>query len=180
MINSKGTKKYSWLLFSAVFFQVGFLASMVGVSAMPLWTGDEVKVKTVPIDPRSLLRGNYARLNYAFSSIDAGPKRDPQPKKGSVIYVQLQPSANDDYYEYADWALEKPESGVFIRGRVTRAWCSTNCNLRVKYGIEAFFAPKEKALALESDLRETGMAVLMVSKGGNARIKEIEGLSDES
>ena len=76
--------------------------------------------------------------------------------------------------------MEKPESGVFIRGRVTRAWCSTNCNLRVKYGIEAFFAPKEKALALESDLRETGMAVLMVSKGGNARIKEIEGLSDES
>ncbi len=45
--------------------------------------------------------------------------------------------------------------------------------LSSEYGIEAFFAPKEKALKLEEDLRDGGVTVLMVSAGGKARIKAV-------
>ena len=31
--------------------------------------GKEIRVKVVPVDPRSLFRGNYARLNYDFSRL---------------------------------------------------------------------------------------------------------------
>jgi len=49
-------------------------------------------------------------------------------------------------------------------------------SFRVKYGIEAFFAPKIKALQLEKDLRSGGVAVLMVSSGGKARLMEVVGV----
>ena len=40
-------------------------------------------------------------------------------------------------------------------------------------GIEAFFAPKEKALKLEKDLRNGGTAILMVARSGNAALKDV-------
>ena len=42
-----------------------------------------------------------------------------------------------------------------------------------QYGVEAFFASKETALALEEDLRDGGVAVLMIADDGRARIKNV-------
>ena len=53
----------------AIFAQVLLLGGMVARAAYPLWAGQEVRVKTTPVDPRSLFRGNYARLGYSFSQV---------------------------------------------------------------------------------------------------------------
>ena len=173
--------KTMWLLAGSVVFQFVVLTGMVGVSAMPLWTGEEIRVRTIPVDPRSLFRGNYARLRYSFHSFDVESGQDETIKRGSVVYVSLQPASEGDFYEYADWSKEKPDGEKFLRARVTRYWCSSDrCKMQVKYGIEAIFAAREKALTLEQELRDGGIAVLMVSKSGKARIKEVRGLSPES
>ena len=66
---------------------------------------------------------------------------------------------------------------MYLRGRIeNRRYSGKTKYFRLKYGIEAFFAPKEKALALEKDLRDGGVAILMVSKNGKARLKDIIGL----
>ena len=44
----------------------------------------------------------------------------------------------------------------------------------VKYGIEAFFAPKQKALAMEHTLRAGAVAILMVDEDGQARLKNVQ------
>lgn len=173
----KSVSKMSCLLLAAVLFQFFVLAGMVGVSAMPLWTGEEIRVKTEPVDPRSLFRGNYARLNYAFSNVETEQRDHEAIRKGGVVYVLLRQSASENVYEYADWSLEKPQDGVFIRGRVVYDRCSTKCRMHLKFGIEAFFAPTEKALALERNLAQAGdaggTAVLMISAGGKARLKDV-------
>ena len=70
---------------------------------------------------------------------------------------------------------QKPETGIFLRGRARHvSWQDEKIEIRLEYGIEAFFAPKDKALALERDLRRNGIAVLMVSADGHARLKNIE------
>ena len=51
-----------------------------GFGAMPLWTGKEIRVKVVPVDPRSLFRGNYARLNYDFSRLEKAHWRGTRKK----------------------------------------------------------------------------------------------------
>jgi len=149
--------------------QVCILGGMVALAAKPLYTGQEVRVATLPIDPRSLFRGNYARLNYDFSSLpDDALSEHKRLRNGEPLYVTLEPG-NDGLYEYADVSLEKPSSGVFIRGRLQNRYNRK----RVKYGIEAWFAPKKEALRLERELREGAVAVLMIDSSGKAALKKI-------
>ena len=70
---------------------------------------------------------------------------------------------------FAKASYDRPAGGVFLRGRLAAIFPS----YRIKFGIEAFFAPKEKALALEKYLRGGGIAILMVSDSGRAALKDV-------
>lgn len=161
-------------LVAAIAFQFLILVGMYVSAQVPLWTGEEIRLKTIPIDPRSLFRGNYARLEYEISQVSA--ELFPEGRKlreGEVVYIALRPGRNG-LYELAGAGLQKPEGGIFLRGRVSGTWFGGDSDkYRVQYGIEAFFAPKEKALGLESDLRNGGVAEVMVSGGGRARLKDV-------
>ncbi len=156
-------------LVAMIVVQVCLLVGMVALAAKPLYTGQEVRVATLPIDPRSLFRGNYARLNYDFSSLPKNALAEHKRlRNGEPLYVTLT-AGDKGLYEYAGVTLEKPESGVFIRGRLQNRYSRQ----RVKYGIEAWFAPKQEALRLERELRDGAVAVLMIDSSGKAALKEI-------
>ena len=162
-------RKIALALAAAIVLQVIVLAGLVASAAMPLWTGTEVRVATLPVDPRSMFRGNYARLNYDFSTLPEDALDGVgELRAGEVVYVRLE-SGEDGLHRYAGASLERPAEGVFLRGRVQRG----RAPYRVRYGIEAFFAPKEEALRLEEELREGGVAVLKVSAKGRAAIEDI-------
>lgn len=163
-------------LIAAIVFQLLVLTGMYVSAALPLWTGTEIRIKTIPVDPRSMFRGNYARLRYDISRLEVEKFSDnSELRNGEVVYVALKPGG-DGLYQYADITLKKPGRGIFLRGRIESRRYEENVSyFRIKYGIEAFFAPKEKALQLESDLRDGGVAVLMVSSGGKARLKDVVG-----
>lgn len=163
-------KKIIIALCAAVLLQLMVLSGMLVLAAMPLWTGKEIRVKVVPVDPRSLFRGNYARLNYDFSRLEKGAlggEREKNLRDNEVVYITLRKN-QDGLYEYAAASLEKPDAGVFLRGRIDKFYFVT-------YGIEAFFAQKERALKLEKDLQNgNGIAVLMITDGGKAALKEVK------
>ena len=162
-------RKIALLLGAAIALQVFVLAGMVASAAMPLWTGAEVRVATLPVDPRSLFRGNYARLDYAFSTLPEDALDGVRKlRAGEVVYVSLE-SGEDGLHRYAGASLERPAEGVYLRGRIPRG----RPPYRVRFGIEAFFAPKERALRLEEELRDGGVAVLKVSARGRAAIEDI-------
>ena len=156
-------------LVAAIAFQLVVLVGMVVNAALPLWTGTEVRVRTVPVDPRSMFRGNYARLGYEFGTLPEGALRPVEVlRPGEVVYVGLEPGDGDGYV-FAGASLERPAEGVFLRGRLA----TVDAPYRVRFGIEAFFAPKERALELEKDLRNGGIAILMVSGSGRAALKDV-------
>ena len=165
-------------LSAMIVFQVLVLGGEYLNAVYPLWTGKEVKLKTVPIDPRSLFRGNYARLNYAISRVSSNDITDGDTtgtslRNHEIVYVKLKQGA-DGYYVYDGASLAPPTTGVFIRGRIqTPRWTSTPTHYRVKYGIEAYFAPKDKALALEKELRGGGVAMIMLAANGKASLKAV-------
>ena len=80
----------------------------------------------------------------------------------------MRPGA-DGLHEFAGVTLTPPAQGVFIRGRIH----SMVEPYQVKYGIEAWFAPKDQALQLERDLRNGGVAILMVSDHGRVALQDI-------
>ena len=161
-------------LAAAIALQFLILIGIYFKAQLPLWTGEEIRLKTIPVDPRSLFRGNYARLQYDISQLKTSlfPDRD-NLREGEVVYVSLKPGKGG-LYEFAGVSLDKPDRKPFLRGRISGNWLRGSTDYyRVHYGIEAFFAPKEKALGLESHLRNGGVAVLMVSAGGSARLKDV-------
>lgn len=156
-------------LVAAIAFQLVVLAGMVVNAALPLWTGTEIRVKTVPVDPRSPFRGNYARLAYEFGTLPEDALAGEEDLRvGEVVYVGLE-RGEDGAYEFAGASLDPPSEGVFLRGRLT----TVISPYHVRFGIEAFFAPKERALELEKDLRNGGTALLMVSGSGRAALKDV-------
>ncbi len=162
-------KKYLLLgLALTLLLQLGVLATEYLSSIWPLRYGQPVLLKTEPVDPRSLFRGNYVRLNYTISQIDA-QLADAPFRRHEVAYVALQPQGR---YHVASALLHQPPAqGPFIRGRIRwgggdRYW--------IDYGIEAYFMPKEKALAAQSAVREKeAWAQVFLLDNGRAAIAEL-------
>ena len=151
-----------------IVLQLGVLVMEYGSAVFPLITGEEIRIKVVPVDPRSLFRGNYARLSYEISRVNL-PDDSRALRKNEIVYVTLKKNEND-LYEADGISLSKPDSGLFIRGRVGRTHDRT---IGIRYGIEAFFAPEEKALGLEKRLPAGGVAVVMLAKNGKPALKDI-------
>lgn len=154
------------ILMSAIIFQISTLFVMLGYAYAPIYFGEEIKVDVRLYDPRDLLRGNYVRLSYDFSNLPSqySPYDSNTTVTGDKIYVKLKNI--DGIYVKDDFSLTKPQSGVFLSGRVEYSVAN--------FGIEAFFMPPDKALKMERDIRDYGaLAILSVMKNGKARVKEI-------
>ena len=153
----------------AVALQIAIIAGLVVNAAMPLWTGTEIRLKTTPVDPRSMFRGNYTQLNYEIGQLpDNALEEYNYLRIGERVYVSLR-LTDSGIYSFLNASLDKPSAGVFIRGRLLNSYSP----YRVSYGINAFFTPKIKALKLEKDLAHGGVAVLMVMDSGRAALNDV-------
>jgi len=169
-----------WLI-AAIALQLGVLALEYLGSVWPLWTGEEVRLEIAPVDPRSLFRGNYARLAYTVGSVDSKLFEDPDRKlrKGEVVYVFVE-EGEGEVWHATRVQLDEPLSGLFLRGRLIHAWSQNEQPLQIHYGIEAWFAPKAKALEIEAAARRRpgeearAYAVVAVSDSGRAALARLD------
>ena len=135
-------------------------------SVWPLWFGNPITLETKPVDPRSLFRGNYVLLNYTISDISKSLTHEDF-KPGEVGYVTLK--EEDGLIVATALQHEKPETGIYIRGRVKKV----KPDYRLKYGIEAYFMPKEKALQTEKSVRGGAQAEIYLLSNGKAALSNL-------
>jgi len=163
-----------YLVFIVIFQLVVLTWEYLG-AIYPVWSGTEIYLKTVPVDPRDMFRGNYARLSYDISTIPVNDFANMTAKirNEEIVYVKL--VKKGDFYEYDGSSFQKPETGIFLRGRINQKYISSyDKNVSVKYGIEAFFAKKEKAQKLESELSSSAaMAIVKVASNGKAALIDV-------
>ena len=171
--------RHHWLI-AAIVLQLGVLALEYLGSVWPLWTGERGRLEIEPVDPRSMFRGNYARLGYSVASVDTSLFSGPSERlrKGEVVYVALE--QEDESWRAAGIQLSKPASGVFLRGRLQHNWSADDSSFRVRYGIEAWFAPKVKAIEIEQATRRArsnnarAYAVVAVAGSGRAALARLD------
>lgn len=107
-------------------------------------TGTRIVLATAPVDPRSLLQGDYVVLGYAISTLD--PALFPEEQRMKVtkdgpVYVELQPGAVWTPVRASSQPLKAAPGHVVLRGEREGA--------RIRYGIEAFFVPEGQGYAIE-------------------------------
>jgi len=165
------------LLTAAILFQMAVLGGEYLNSVYPLWYGEQVQLALRPVDPRSLFRGNYAELNYTISNLKGEEiVGNHDWRRGQVVYVSL--ALKGEYHEAISTSPEEPEEGLFIRGRIGSA---SEHHIRVDFnGINAYFAPKEKALSLEKEARRverdgaaSAYAEVRLTSSGRPALEEV-------
>jgi uncharacterized membrane-anchored protein len=154
-----------------VLLQVALLISITGYRQYWIYAGEKVLLKTTPVDPRSLFRGDYVRLRYEISDIDMEKlPGDDGFMHNNTIYVILE-KGEDGTYGASKVSRATPEDWPFIRGRVRHVYGST---LRVDYGIESYFVEENKGIEIEMarDTRELKVEA-SVLKSGKATISSL-------
>lgn len=172
------TRRNIWLAVGFVALaQCAVLGWMIWDRAQLLSSGREVVLEVVPVDPRSLFRGDYVVLNYDISRIPA-PAGQPAPAPGDDIYVTLQ-KTRGDRWQAVQSSLTPPASTnpdqVVIKGRVDYTSSpGENAPLQafVRYGIESYFVPEGAGHELEKLVGEKKLeALVAVDAAGKAGIK---------
>src|SRR3989344_5801828 len=147
-IINRNIKIVFWLV---VLMQLIFLVGLIGYKQYAILTGEKIILKVVPVDPRSLFQGDYARLNYEINGLDLS-KIEVEGEKnfrgGEKVYIELE--KNDKYFSAKKVSREKPKAKYFIRGIAQRF---SGNSLFVGYGIETYFMPEGKAKDFENIAR---------------------------
>jgi len=174
--------KTKWIILTAV-LQVMVLVFMAGEREWVLRTGRTLYLRTVPVDPRDAMRGDYVSLSYDISRVPrdlwrgrlAGTDLSMLPAD-TVVYAALNLSDNL-VAELVGLDLDPPLSGCFIRGRMERQWWRGNNNMiNVRYGIEAFFTQQGRAEEIERNRRQGSLQIplemeVAIGSGGMAVLK---------
>ena len=154
------SRRMTILLFAVVAAQVIGLVVFASVRQVALTQGREVTLQTVPVDPRSLLQGDYAILDYEIARLPERWREEPQ---GTTIYVTLEECGRVWCADrYSSW--EPNPEDIFIRGQV-------NDRRRLDFGIGTFFVPEGTGHIVER--AQDVKVVVSLSYSGNAVIKRV-------
>lgn len=157
------------LLILAAGFQLVVLLTMIILSLQTLVTGDTIRLKVRPVDPRDLFRGDYVILSYEISQLSNGQVTGPSLRDaaGKTVYVSLERGWDGQNWQATAYGFQPPSTGKFIRGKVV-GWN------RVEYGIESFFVQEGQGLEYEEANRRGDLAVeVALDNNGKAILKRL-------
>lgn len=159
-----------------VLLQILFLCGVAGSYYAVGWFGQEIRIKTAPVDPRDLLYGDYVTLSYEISQLrpELWKEAGPVPDRGSQVYVLLRPdSGSKPVYEAVGVFASRPsvqQGEIALKGQVVSSW---DQEIRVKYGLEKYYVPEGTGKELE---KEAGHMVVRakVAPWGQTKIEALE------
>jgi len=158
----------SKLIITAIIVQFLALGWMAGSREWIQRTGPTVWLRTAPVDPRDLFRGDYVTLGYEISTIPAekfGPglkthladlaRRNAAGQYSGrsreiVLYATLHVHPESGVAGIAMADLTPPAEGLFIKGRA-RPYSGTRQSslIGVTYGIDAYYVQQGKGNELQ-------------------------------
>lgn len=175
-----------WRAALAALVLCGAIGMLVESRARILRSGSEVRLRTAPVDPRDLFRGDYVILNYDITTLDLdGLQGDRDFRRGDRVQVQLAPDSEGFAQPVGVYRTRPSGSGeVFIDGRVMttsdclrtrdgRLDCAQARGLRIAYGLESYFVPQGSGLAIERTETKRIEVVAAVSASGQPAIKRL-------
>ena len=166
----------------AAALQTAVIGYMVESRASILRNGTEIKLKTLPVDPRDLLRGDYVILSYPISTIPASIVAGEVPKVNGRerLMVRLKPGADGLWTatEASFGALPAQEGSVLLRTLPFDYYSVTDGvlpeTLFVSYGLERYYVPEGEGKVLEEARNQEELEVeARVSADGTPQIARL-------
>ncbi len=162
----------------------GAMTTVLGLQiegrALILRDGAEVMLKTTPVDPRDLFRGDYVVLNYDISTIPTALVVGPVPQSYTKarMWVRLKPDA-EGLWTVAEASfvdLPRSEGSVVLQSLPVHVFDqpSTGGAYVVDYGLESYYVPEGEGLAIEEARDNSKVTVAVrVSPDGEGQIRAL-------
>jgi len=170
-------RKRSRLLIGLVLLQALFLIGITLSFYAIGWFGKEIRLQTVPIDPRDLLYGDYVVLKYDINQIHTSLWKGPGKINEDIktVYVVIKPNekSTNKTYEAVGVYEQKPvvqEDAVILRGTIESIYDN---NIHVKYGLETYYVAENTGLKLEKQVGKL-VTKVKVAPWGRAVLEGIE------
>lgn len=175
------TKPFAAVAFFVALVQTAILGYMIEGRASILRSGTEVLLKTAPVDPRDLLRGDYVILTYDISTVSTTSITGPRPDEGEVarLHVRLKPGSDGFWIvsqaSFDPLAAEDGSVVLLSQPLTIYGWEWENAgNLTVSYGIERFYVPEGEGKPIEEGRNEGRVSIAArVSEDGQAQIRAL-------
>ncbi len=145
-----------------------WLVILLGIIAFKQYTiatGTEVLLKTRPVDPRDFFRGDYVALRYDINDLNFDSISGLELLYGETVYVTL--AKSDKYYNSVSVSRERPNEGVFIKGKVQSSYENS---AGVLYGIEDYFIEEGTGANLTSGSFDV---LVSVDDYGNSVVRQL-------
>lgn len=116
-----------------ILVQILLLTGIIAYRQHWVDTGARILLRTEPVDPRSLFRGDYVTLSYEITNLDLDRLSSKEDfKRKEKVYVTL--AKNDDgTYRAASISKTQPSGKRFIQGRVKRfSTHTTRCEVKLR------------------------------------------------
>jgi uncharacterized membrane-anchored protein len=159
-----------------VILQLAVLSFMIYKRVELLENGKTVRLKCVPIDPRSLFSGDYVILNYTISSFSNEKfkslnRGEEAFKENETIYVGLVKEEGSGLWDAAEVSHDlgklRDKYEAVIRGEMISLY-----TYRIKYGVEEYFVPQHEGKKIEKKIRDVSVEVAL-SPAGESGIKKL-------
>jgi uncharacterized membrane-anchored protein len=166
----------------AAALQTAVLGYMVEGRASILRNGADIRLKTLPVDPRDLLRGDYVILSYPISTIpkDIVTGEVPKVNGRERLVVRLKPGADGLWTatEASFGTLAPEEGSVLLRTQPFDYYAVTDGvlpdSLFVSYGLERYYVPEGEGKVLEDARNQEELEVeARVAKDGTPQIARL-------
>ena len=156
-------KKYKWIFILAnLILLLGYMTNSIYQKEELLSNGQLILLELAPVDPRSLIQGDYMRLNYAISNTT----RDDSLSKRGFCVVKLDSIGVAKKVRIQEHKTPLNEE-EFLINYTSKKWRGINI------GAESYFFQEGEALKFE----KAKYGGLKVDKNGNSLLI---GLYDEN
>lgn len=161
----------------AAALQTAVLGYMVESRASILREGASIRLKTLPVDPRDLLRGDYVILSYPISTIPGAILTGDIPPGGTRqrLAVRLKPGADGLWTaSEASFGALAPQEGSVVLRTLPFEYYGASDMLFVQYGIERYYVPEGEGRVLEDGRNQDELQVeVRVAGEGAAQIARL-------
>ena len=170
-------------LILACLFPVVILLGMTITPVYTLVNGEEIILRTVPVDPTDLFRGDYVTLRYEVEEVPSTLVENAvrfeleQGRSGVEVYVQLE--LKDGVHVPTKVSLTKPASGLYLQGRmdyISKSWAGNVEGEEVayiRYSLDKYFVEDNTGLELEEASAKGNILANVKVKNGYAYLVDL-------
>lgn len=177
--------RWFWLVFLIP------VVSLISITIQPLlayMSGEQITLKTVPVDPKDLFYGDYVRLKLAIEEVDISQLDSTLARKvtnhpsdsGIPVYVSLKPEGGT--YEVDQVSESRPSNALYLKGTLQSKSAfpfGEKKKYRMDYQLDRYYVEEGSGKKWEALSQKGGVLVDVKVKNGCGVIIGIKENSDK-